>query len=266
MAKKDREPCAFCPEKADTTGEHIWGAWVGRMLGKLMAQPRYTYFRKESSGQVRTWEHDVLAQKAKVVCGTCNNGWMSEIETRFQKVAADMVSKCAPVALRAEQLAPIAAMGFLKAVVCDHMHSLAPPFFTFEERQSFRRSFSIPAGVRMWLASSADIRGIFSGSTLEIPLNSPGHFKLNVFTYGIGHVVIQVTASRWMKKSLRRHSNPPGIKQGIQWARCAVPFYPEPDLPVLWPLSHLGGQSLEAFINRWTFICEVRRRLPIPRH
>lgn len=120
MTKETREPCAFCPETADITGEHVWSAWAGKMFGER----RYTFTRKEPDGRVLTWHKKQLSPKTKVVCRACNGGWMSELENRVKSIAGDMVYKCSPATLQDTDIATIAAWAYTKAIVAEQQKTI----------------------------------------------------------------------------------------------------------------------------------------------
>src|SRR5260370_12410263 len=249
MRKEVREPCAFCPETADITGEHIWSAWAGRMFGER----RYTITRKELDGRVRAWKRPHLGPKTNVVCGNCNNGWMSDLETRVKPIIGDMVCKCNETTLHDKDIATIAVWAYTKAIVAEHSHNNRKPFFTFAERQLFRQTLSIPNGVQIWLASMPVQHGLFKSYVIETPLNAPRRFELNVFTYGLGHFVIQAVTARWNKKALRWHTPPPVLTQAIEWDSCSIPFWPRSGAPISWPpAGHMSHQVVDAFVQRWT--------------
>ena len=239
-------PCAFCPATANITGDHLWSDWTNDLLG-----PRtYQFTMKKRDGEVRRFEKDEINLKANVVCGDCNHGWMSQIENRTKTVTAGMIKDGAQVSLDDAAVLTIAQFGFLKSVIADHMHE-REPFYSTDQRYSFRDWLSVPEGVRVWLARTASYRGLFKSTNIEVPPGTPNRFELNTLTYGIGHFVIQVVGSRWKKKALRRHANPPQISQHVGWARFAVSIWPDHASPVVWPPS--GNLSLdieEPFILR----------------
>lgn len=252
MTKEDREPCAFCPATADITGEHIWDDWAGRMFDALGAR-EYVYKRRDAEGRVQTWEHDKLTPKAKVVCRRCNNEWMSEVSTKAKTFIGEAVCNRSAAVLNRDGIAAIAAWGFLKAIVSDHMNVLLEPFYSFADRQLFRQTLAIPCGVQMWLAGTLRHRGVFKGYTIDTPLNTPQRFELNCFTYSLGHFVIQVVGSKWKRKAHRRHTPPPGVKQAMTWAPTSIYFWPEVSPPIAWPPAmFLGDRAMEHFINRWS--------------
>src|SRR5260370_35124846 len=205
-----RKGCAFCPETANLTGEHLWSHWIGESLGKK----DYTFTRKEADGTVRQWHGDTLKTKARVACGDCNNVWRSELERKIKPIIQNMILHASETVLQAREIALFAAVAFKNAVVADHMHENRPPFFTSTERRGFRRTLFIPSGVQMWLASMPTQRGLFKSMSFQTPRGTGRGFEFNVFTYGIGHLVVKVYTVRWMKKAYRRHANPPFLTQG----------------------------------------------------
>jgi hypothetical protein len=230
------------------TGEHLWPAWASELFGKK----KFVNTRREEGGKVITWEHDELNAKARVVCGACNNGWMSDLENRMKVVAADMVVKRSPKLLEEKEIATIAAFGFVKAVVGDYMHENRPPFYSAEERHLFRRTLSIPRGVQIWLASMDGQHGVFKSMGGEAPLNTPGRIKLNVFTYGLGYLVIQIVGVRWMKKSRNKYSSAPLLLESPEWNTTSIPIWPDCRTLVSWPPpSHLPHKSIDGFVKRW---------------
>jgi hypothetical protein len=245
---RKRDMCAFCPEKSDMTLEHIWDAWVGEALGPK----KYTMMRKESDGTILKWPSSKLAWKTRVVCGKCNNTWMSELVNKTKTIAKDMILEGHDTTLREADIATISAYAFMKSIVADHPHENRESFFTFSERQSFRRTLSIPAGVQMWLATLPVQHGVFKSMTVEAPLGMPNRFELNIFTYCIGHLVIQVAGCRWKKKALRRHARPPVLTQGPEWDSCSISFWPGRLKSVTWPPAMILSRDLiDTFVERW---------------
>jgi hypothetical protein len=242
--------CAFCPETANITGEHLWSDWAGKLLG----EQEYKFTRTEPDGKQFHWENTALHPKSQVVCGDCNNGWMSELETKTKSVAADIVVNGTPKILDDRSVAIIAAFGFLKGIVADHMHQ-GEPFYSVPQCHSFREALSIPDGVHIWLGSSPFAIGIFHGWTASTAPKSPRGFDMNIFTYALGHLIIQVVGCRWKRKSIQRHAKPPSIRQSVQWVKHSIPIWPTSRTPITWPpVAHLGNQGINAFIHRWSFL------------
>jgi hypothetical protein len=221
--------------------------------------------RKEFDGGVRQWRDTGLNLKANVTCGTCNNGWMSDLESKSIPIISDMILKCSNTTLQSREIAIIAAIAFKNVIVADYMHDRRPPFFTFAERQSFANTLAIPDGVQMWLASVPVKHGLFKSYYGKSPSRTPDGFELNVFTYGVGHLVIQVVTSRWRKKFLRRHANPPFVTQDRAWDEVSVPFWPSDGTPIQWPApAHLGNEIIDTFVHRWNRLVPGWKSRPVP--
>jgi hypothetical protein len=87
MARPQRF-CIFCG-KPGLTREHVWADWLKRFIPKTAANysrfvatahPTHTEFkRKMVSGDLRS-------QRLKVVCKSCNNGWMSRLQERTKSL------------------------------------------------------------------------------------------------------------------------------------------------------------------------------------
>lgn len=230
------------------TGEHLWSAWASELFG----EKTYVNTGREEGGRVITWEGRELNTKANVVCGECNHGWMSDLEGRMKGVAADMVSKGSRTSLNDKEIAIIAAFGFLKSVVGDYMHESRPPFYSAQERYLFRSTLTLPRGVQIWLASMDGPHGVFKSMGAESPLNSPGRIKLNVFTYGLGYLLLQVVGARWMKRSKDKYSAPPLLVQDPIQDAFAISIWPDCKTPILWPPRlHVPHKAVDPFVQRW---------------
>jgi hypothetical protein len=248
MSKVVREPCAFCPETAGIKGEHLWSAWAGKMFGER----RYTITRKELDGRVQTWTLPELNAKTRVVCGNCNNGWMSDLENQVKPIIGNMIYNCAVTTLNAKDIERLAVWAYTKAIVAEHSHQNTVPFWTFAERQRFRQTLSVPAGVQIWLACMPARHGLFKSYFVQAPFNTSQRFELNVFTYGLGHFLIQVVTARWAKKAFRRHRPPPTLRQGPAWYGCSILVWPNKGASVLWPpRTHMGELIVDKFVQRW---------------
>ncbi len=200
--------CAFCPSTATLTGEHLWSDWINNVL------PKSTYsFRRmdTTSKKVSTWKAETLNLKARVVCGPCNRGWMSDIDAREAKPSlSPLISDTSPRVLPIRVLISIAVFLLKTAVVADHMGTGGSPFFTIDERYTFRERQRIPVGVSMWIGALEDsFRGTFKTAHV-LPLSSGvNDFGLYVFTYIVGHLVLKLVGAKWATYNPSRSFLPP---------------------------------------------------------
>jgi hypothetical protein len=92
-------------------------------------------------------------EKLKVVCGPCNNGWMSSLESASKFLMP--LAKSEPITLGAEARRAIAQWTVLKLPVVD-FHPIGAggsyPVFSEKDRVDFKSSLKIPEGVYIWIA------------------------------------------------------------------------------------------------------------------
>lgn len=258
MSKTDG--CVFCRAQANITGEHLWSKWFSNMVGLQI----YTVIRKDSEGKERTRQSENLDSQSKVVCGKCNNGWISKLESKTKSVIQDMVASCQQTTLSSRDVTTIAEFTFLKAVIAEHSHNNRSSFFSLPERDTFRKTLQLPAGFQMWLASLPIQHGILKTLYLVAPQNPPrrfeinafnyglGHLEINVFTYGLGHLVIQASTCRWTKKRNKQFAPPPRLTQAREWYPISIAAFPVPRDRLLWPPSvHMGRELIDRYAQRW---------------
>lgn len=84
-----KRTCAFCESSANLTGEHVFGAWLGRLdlpqepsphrAGPLNRSPREMGVTKPFNQTVRN------------ICASCNNGWMSNLEAVAARALSPLI-------------------------------------------------------------------------------------------------------------------------------------------------------------------------------
>jgi hypothetical protein len=76
--------CAFCGYFGKLTGEHVFGDWVARSGLDLEPVPHGAGPLNHVGKLMGT--RPPFRQTVKDVCGTCNHGWMSRLESMAQRV------------------------------------------------------------------------------------------------------------------------------------------------------------------------------------
>ncbi len=249
--------CAFCNSaKAEITGEDIWSLWIGRLYGPP-AKDRYKFRQRDAEGRtLREWHGSKLEHKARVVCGRCNNGWMSDMENLHAKpTLKDMIQHGTRLSLLPLGIMTIAAWSFMKAVVVDHMHTARKPFFSQSIRRAFMESRMPPDGTQIWIAAfngAPDMRGHVTTfyhrgrrhSLLE-------GFEFYVATYVATYFIVQVVGKRRVKGRARRRPFP-FLDQDPVWDDLAIPIWPGEGDPIEWPPRRaITRPTLERFTDRF---------------
>jgi len=222
----------------------------------ILTNRKYEYRRVDTATQkVSSWEASGLNLKARVVCGECNSGWMSEVDGNEAKpilrhLIADTSSRKLPIRV----LISMAVFGFKTAVVADHMTVRGTPFFSKEQRHKFAGTLEIPGGVFMWFGALGQNRkGAFKSRHVIPAIPSRDDFHLYAFTYAVGHFVLQVVGAKWTRDDPQRSLRFPFIEQNPSDERFMTAFWPIGNWSSLtWPPPrYLTEDSIDGLANRW---------------
>lgn len=199
------------------------------------------------------WSSSELDWTAKVVCEPCNNGWMSEIESRHAKpYMSDLIAGKLDIPISRSHAKSIALFAFKTTAVLEHLNRRRTVrFFSRQARHRFKQTLEIPITVRMWMAGFLP-PGQGRITTVYHELPKPNSFELYVCTYGIGRLVFQVVAER--KPSSLAFSPIPGFEH------LAVPFWPHIRGDFVWPPKAVleTVEDFELFATRWRRLFAVR--------
>ena len=240
--------CAFCPHDGKLSAEHITSEWMSQLFpGKLSVW--YTKGR----GKKTRWQSDTMDWKARVVCETCNNTWMSDIEAKHAKpVLTPLITGGLDIPIRLAEARSMALFAFKTAVVLDHANRRPEShFFERSLRHSFRENLSIPANVQMWLGGFVGHRGNGHFTTLyhQGQLSATDSFLMYVCTFALGNLAIQVVA-------VKDKANDAIIRSDPRFKVLAVPFWPGLRPDFVWPARDAlrSNSDFDAFANRWETI------------
>lgn len=149
--------CLFCGGSG-LTEEHFWGDWAAKLFPRTSHDKRLIsiYDFKGADGrpaepterQVRSGHTVKWVQK--VVCGTCNNGWMGTIENRAIPILLD-ITKSAPRELSDEDRSNLALWITLKNMISETMlpqHAV----WSSADYEAFYKTRQIPRSISIWLA------------------------------------------------------------------------------------------------------------------
>jgi hypothetical protein len=238
--------CIFCDNRANTH-EHLWPQWIldrikgptdihGSILGREpftlpAANPEYKY---------------------KCVCGSCNHGWMSDLERETMKPLAALMQDIA-TPLDASQQSTLA-----RWVVKTAMASEAPGakhrgyFYTREERETLRTMSQVPFRTAVWLAryvGNARI-GMFGTDVWSVP-DDPIQMHSYVYTVFFNRVVIQLLTMH-VEEGYGAITINPNVGP---WDGTLLQIWPS-NGTVHWPPSlsftDKGPKSIVHLIKRWS--------------
>lgn len=118
--------CVFCgdPNRV-VTAEHIFAEWVDRAVDQLFPGAPTTPSLSElvdADRTVRPYVSLPLEQKVRYFCGSCNNGWMSALESKVAPILGPMVAEEKWTNLRLPAQRLIATWAVKTAFVIHYLH------------------------------------------------------------------------------------------------------------------------------------------------
>src|SRR5262249_18288537 len=139
-------PCAFCLNEAKLTGEHVWSDWIC----ELFPDVRVTFRRWHAGTQTAEWDTVGMDHTLRVVCKSCNERWMSDLESKHASPAMKSLILSESLAkLSTAHLRSIAIFAFKTAVICDYSERKRLPFFPALVRRKFANTLRIPLGFQV---------------------------------------------------------------------------------------------------------------------
>jgi hypothetical protein len=150
--------CIFCAINNANSREHFYSEWMHDLLpngpeGTYSGEfiDRHPKTKAVNRHDRRTKPGELYTKKMKVVCQSCNNEWMSGLETAVRPLLTPIIQG-ELLTLDAKDLEIIARWATLKAIVIEHGTSrteVTPQ----EDRTAFKNDGTIPAYFRIYLLS-----------------------------------------------------------------------------------------------------------------
>jgi hypothetical protein len=240
--------CLFCPEVAATL-EDAWPLWL---MGHFDAPRGVSVDLTREDHRLPTWTKTRHGHKVRFVCGSCNNGWMSQLERRAKPIIERLLVHGGTL-LEPPDQATLSAWAMKGAMVFEALRDRLAPFYSDSERSAFRQSLVLTPNTVVWLATCVDLPGLyaFASDHADTPDHSPAGTRVFVTTMGFGHVALQTAT---VKVAAPMPTLTPDVVPLLDgpW-REATLRVSESDVPLNWPpkvpLEGLSG--LQAFARRW---------------
>ncbi len=201
--------------------EDGWPLWIGRRF-KTTRTIRAT----RQGGKPLDFSTDKIELRLKAVCHVCNQGWMSDLETRAEPILTPMINAVPTTLDRASQQL-VATWAVKTAMVLEHTLS-HDVYWSGDERAEFARPpHAIPGETVVWISA-------YQGSQLALfrgGLGSVGSILSREpladstrATIVIGSLVLQVESNRYLKTTGRVAVVwPPAHSTKAEW---------------IWPIQH----------------------------
>jgi hypothetical protein len=235
--KQHQGRCIFCGG-GNLSKEHFWPEWASPLLPRYPinqhVEHRFTTSDKMrvNPPNIRNKPGNAWTKKIRVVCETCNNGWMSELETAAKPFLTPLIVG-SPCSIAESSALIIAKWITLKTLVGEH-NIKGDAVATKEERESFRSMLTIPENFRVWIGRCGvdGWQTAFWRNAATVSLSpeiKPEHrFKnIHIVTFGIGELFVCVV-----------HTTVKGLDLTFNFDQTGLtPLLPFGD-PVNWPLAN----------------------------
>lgn len=249
--------CLFCPSPVNSK-EHVFSNWIVKDL-------KHAEAIKATIGKKLSFYLAKPEIKVGVVCKSCNNTWMSNLETDNKPVIQAMVNDN-PCSLTTEEQAVLSRWTVMKAMVVDAINSQRPLFYGSSEREQLRTLSTIPAGTLIWLGRLSAKAFHVGGTDVWGDIDkTPKAFHGCVTNIVMGHLVIQIFTGHAPSQLLPNGKLFVNCRPG-KWETNLLDVWPT-TADLHWPppisLTLEGDNNVGKLVNRWkigTNIGEIGER------
>jgi hypothetical protein len=199
--------CVFCGARADSR-EHIFPDWLNDLLIGDEFQTEYSSIQLGQIAEERKYPSKRGAgHRSRVVCTSCNNHWMSDLEKAAKPILVPMILGQQTVLTMAEQLS-VACWAIKTAMVGDAITQSAEGF-TQEDRDLMRARQQPAMRTRVTLAAYAldePIATRYVRGAGKLTSDTPPLTDLDVCTHTIQvvHLVLAVRGTYTLPASDNR--------------------------------------------------------------
>jgi len=242
--RKPLSQCLFCSSQANSR-EDLFPRWI---LARV--ETREVLSRRIGDAKADLTEEQEV--RIPCVCNTCNNGWMSRLETKCKPIIGNLLEDIS-ISLDSDYQKALAEWALKGAIIID-AEGTKTRFFRKDECENFKKTRAIPNGTGIWVGRfiGRSLSAINGGGTLK---SEDGEFlvQYHVFTVLVGHLAMQV---------LSIHEEPDQIKN-VQlapvegrWEELLIQIWPKVKKNVIWPsplsFANYGTFPYASLVYRWT--------------
>jgi hypothetical protein len=246
--------CIFCGNRAGNR-EHLFPAWILKKVEPI----KLAGFIGHNKNLVIEKEWTV-----KTICKTCNEGWMSKLETANEPLIGPPIDGKS-ILLDQLQRMFVAAWSAKTAMMMDSTtQSARPLFYTEDERHALMTSTEVPPRTTVWLGrflGTVNLGAVsFNVSVREELWRDV--WPTRVTTFLLGHLVIQVVTVHIHAVAV--HASAEYRNRTIRisctkgpWDEILVACWPPDGRNLYWPPvlafhEDIGGMDFTALSDRYS--------------
>jgi hypothetical protein len=255
--------CIFCGEAAKMTSEHIWGEWIQEHVPRTSNKHSFADVFVAKPGEdeptaVRIRAGDPINSQVSVVCGECNNGWMSRLQERAKPFLIPLFAGIPEILTDASQRA-IAAWASMATMTGEHI-TRNPQRITVPQadRDCLMRNGTAPLGTwRIWIGRCSSEWEGQQWVRITAPILDAANLEKAVAA-DERRPNTQTTAFKIGKLYVATMNCPfPEITQGWDWRTAPRALnrlqqvWPIARHIVAWPNADMTGKDAKVFATAW---------------
>jgi len=237
--------CLFCDSNANSL-EDVWPCWIT----KQFRADRPSEVSAERLGVTRKWNLYQPKLAVRCVCRSCNNGWMSKLETQAQQHLQSILTgqRCR---LDSTAQAMVAQWSVKTAMVLEALDPNEKREYAKEDRHRLRSVAAIPTRTSVWLAACAEPSFFMSSKNRHSGLDPQSPAAVST-TIVLAHAVLQVFTIRLAEEVRPETGVTVDVRRG-PWEQATIRVWPPQSTVVSWPppIGLNGGEGLDIFADRF---------------
>jgi hypothetical protein len=239
--------CFFCSGDADTL-EDAWPRWITNQFKSAHSSE----MQAERHGvRLRPWRTLQPGLTIRCVCRACNNGWMSQLETRSQHLLQPLLTGERCELGQADQ-AILARWALKTAMVLEALDGVPQRAYTGVQREQLRTDGAIPWRTTAWLAASADSSWFMSCKNRHLGAGTGKDIAGASITMAFAHLVLQVLTIRVPRQVGPATHVTTDVRRG-PWDQATIRIWPSQTTEINWPppLGLNGQTGFDALADRF---------------
>lgn len=251
-----RRKCIFCDQSGQSnpiSNEHFWPEWMHphlprRPLAYKWHARQVVRLQQASVKRDKPQQGSAYTVTFKVVCKSCNETWMNEIEEKARPILIPMLCGL-PITLSVEDQNHLTTWLALKTMVSEQ-HVPEDAVLESPARTEFMHRRIIPQSLKIWIAAH-DLDEWYTGfwhrtisaSRAGQILARRGLKNIQTTAFGVGHLFVLSSASTF-----------PDFELNLDGVTGVRQLWPIQDSEIVWPTENLSLGKLNALAEILTLL------------
>ena len=225
--------CIFCSKKASTK-EDAWPRWL---MNRFPVSSTARMDAERGGHGLGNWHTAKPKLQVKWLCASCNNGWMSRLESEAKPVLGVILDdKLKDIDPSAQSI--LARWAVKTSMVLESIDSNRTWFYSEAERQTMRSAQSLPPRTSVWIAKCINQPNIYNAAKDLRTTTGKNEAHAYATTMAFGALALQIVS---IKTTVAIPENIPltyDVSNG-PWDQTLVQIWPPSQKSLAWP-PHYG--------------------------